>query len=185
MKGSIDSRIKMMVFVAIVSILVGGGSVRADFTFGQPVNLGPTVNSGDYDDKPCISADGLSLYFTSNREGGYGYEDIWVSTRPTTDDPWGPPENLGSVVNTELGEFHASVSSDERELYFERWDFGPDAIPYVFDIWVSKRAERDAPWGQPAKVELTVPDGYMAGSPSLSGDGLELYFGIYQFGDEL
>jgi hypothetical protein len=106
-------KMRLVVVGVVVAVILSGGNVRADFTFGEPTNLGPVVNGSAYDDKPCISADGLSLYFTSDREVGYGYEDIWASTRPTTDDPWDPPKNLGSVVNTELGEFHVSISDDE------------------------------------------------------------------------
>ena len=177
-------RMRLLVVGVVVAMIMGSGSAKADFTFGEPTNLGPIVNGNKYDDKPCISADGLSLYFTSGRDGGYGYEDIWLCTRPTMDDPWGPAENVGPVVNSALGEFHSTISTDELELYFERWDFGQGTTQYIFDIWVAKRTEKDAVWGQPVKLDLTVPNGFMAGSPSLSGDGLELYFGVYQFGDE-
>lgn len=177
-------RLVLVGFVAVM--VVGGGSSKADFTFGEPTNLGPMVNGSEYDDKLCIPADGLSLYFTSDRrKDGYGYDDIWFSTRPTTDDPWGPAENLGPVINTELGEWHASISTDGLELYFERWEFGPGTTYYIFNIWVAKRVDKDSAWGQPEKLDIAVPEGFMmVGSPSLSGDGLELYLGAYKFGDE-
>src|SRR5437773_4240357 len=49
--------------------------------WSPPVNLGPTVNTGFIDAGPALSKDGLSLYFNSNRPGGYGGNDIWVSQR--------------------------------------------------------------------------------------------------------
>jgi len=142
------------------------------------------VNGSAYEGKPCISADGLSLYFSSDREDTNAPDDIWVSTRLTTDDPWGSAENLGPVVNSELGEFCVSVTADELELYFERWDYGQGTTYYIFDIWVAKRPDRESAWGEPEKLDLTIPEGFFAGSPSVSGDGLALYFGVYHFGDD-
>ncbi|MEJ2702038.1 MAG: M56 family metallopeptidase, partial [Sedimentisphaerales bacterium] len=66
--------------------------------WGEPVNLGPTVNSPSGEGAPCISADGLSLYFSSERPGGYGGSDLWVTTRQTRTAPWGKPINLGPTV---------------------------------------------------------------------------------------
>jgi len=121
-----SNRMSVVVVVIVAMMIVGGGIANADFTFGEPTNLGPLVNGSTYDEKPCISADGLSLYFSSDRPSEYdeAMEDIWVSTRPTKDDPWGPAENLGPMVNTELGEYHSTITDDELELYFERFDYG-------------------------------------------------------------
>jgi hypothetical protein len=178
---------KMLVLVGFVAaIVLGGGSAKADFTFGEPVNLGPTINGDSFEQTVCISADGLSLYFASDRPGGYdeAMDDIWLSTRPTKDDPWGPPENLGPLVNSEVGEFHPFISADELELYFERFENGTGADIYLFSIWMTKRANKNAAWEQPVKLNLTIPEGFMPGDPSLTGDGLELYFAAYRFGDE-
>src|SRR5581483_6014029 len=68
--------------------------------WGTPVNLGPMVNTTSNDQHPAISKDGLSLYITSDRSGGFGGNDIWVSHRASRDAPWGAPVNLGSTINT-------------------------------------------------------------------------------------
>src|SRR5438093_8275760 len=68
--------------------------------WAAPVNLGPVVNSAYADNGPAISKDRLSLYFTSTRPGGFGDQDIWVSQRASLNDPWGPPTNLGPMINT-------------------------------------------------------------------------------------
>jgi len=102
-------------FVAAI-VLGGGGSAKAYFTFGEPVNLGPTINSGDFENSPCISADNLSLFFASSRPGGYGSGDIWVSTRATTQDDWGEPVNLGPLVNGPSEEYQPAISTDALEL---------------------------------------------------------------------
>ena len=57
--------------------------------WSAPVNLGPAINSASSDQGPAISKDGLSLYFTSNRSGGLGGFDMYVSQRTSVDDPWG------------------------------------------------------------------------------------------------
>ena len=72
---------------------------KADFPFGAPTNLGPIVNDPSVNTSPSISAEGLELYFSSNRPGGYGGFDIWVTTRATTEDDWDTPVKLGPNVN--------------------------------------------------------------------------------------
>ncbi|MGB2901018.1 MAG: hypothetical protein WBB89_17290, partial [Candidatus Acidiferrum sp.] len=75
--------------------------------WSAPMNLGPPLNTlltgspplgADFN--PLISRDGLSLYFSSDRPGGFGGFDIWVSQRLSVNDPWGEPQNLGPNVNT-------------------------------------------------------------------------------------
>ncbi|MHC4298194.1 MAG: TolB-like translocation protein, partial [Planctomycetota bacterium] len=93
--------------------------VNADFTFGNPVNLGPAINTSARDLKPNISADGLSLFFRSNRPGGYGGHDIWVTTRTTTNDEWGIPVNLGPTINSSSKDSGPSISVDGLSLFFD------------------------------------------------------------------
>jgi hypothetical protein len=60
--------------------------------WSEPVNLGPVLNSQGRDfnnQHPAISKNGLSLYFVSNRPGGFGNNDIWVSQRRRIHAPWG------------------------------------------------------------------------------------------------
>ena len=119
----------------------GGGdlwvSTRAtiDDPWGEPVNLGPTVNSSAFDSDASLSADGLELYFNSNRPGGYGYCDIWVTRRATTSDPWGAPVNLGPTVNSSIDEGDAEISSDGLTLYFNRWNSSSNNRYATPDLW--------------------------------------------------
>ena len=75
-------------------------AVNADFTWGTPANLGPSINSSSGEGGVCISANGLEFYFTSGRPGGYGGTDLWVMKRSTIEDDWGEPVNLGSPANS-------------------------------------------------------------------------------------
>lgn len=144
--------------------------------WGEPVNLGPTINS-EYDDaKPSISADGLTLYFSSNRPGGYGEFDLWMSTRATTADEWGEPVNLGEPVNGEFDEIFPCISPDGLELYFNEWGaFRPEGYGEG-DIWVARRASTDEPWGEPVNPGEAVNTVYYDSCPYLSPDGLLLFF---------
>jgi len=101
--------------------------------WGEPVNLGPVVNYTGYDSHPSISVDGLSLFFVcSSSRGGYGRRDIWVTTRTTTNDPWGEPKNLGPPVNSFLDESGPCISADGRWFFFDRFE-GPGY--WYSDIW--------------------------------------------------
>jgi predicted secreted protein/Tol biopolymer transport system component len=161
--------------VSLVLVLALGLAVRvadADFTFGEPVNLGPTVNSSARDENLSISADGLSIYYCSLRPGGYGGYDMWVTTRATTQDDWGSPVNLGSPVNSSTDDFSPDVSADGLMLYFASGRPGGSG----YDIWVAKRATTEDAWPMPVNLGPMVNSSAHDGCPAISDDGLELYF---------
>jgi hypothetical protein len=89
-----------------------------DDDWGEPVNLGPTVNDTARDADPGISSDGRLLFFGSVRAAGLGAEDIWVTRRATVSDPWGLPVNVGPPVSTSAEDFAPNVSADGSTLYF-------------------------------------------------------------------
>ena len=109
-----------MLLVAVLAcvVLTNAYVAKADFIFGTPTNLGPTVNSSGWDGGPRILANGLTLYFSSNRPGGLGSYDTWVTTRETVQDPWGEPVNLGPTVNSSDWDGLSSISANGLELYF-------------------------------------------------------------------
>lgn len=113
-----------------------------------PANLGKVVNSTFNEQGPAISKDGLSLYFGSDRPGGFGGLDIWVSQRATREEPWGPPVNLGAMVNTADTENIPALSRDEHWIFFNSIRSGGFG---GIDIWASYREQtwNDLGW-QPA-----------------------------------
>lgn len=97
-----------------------GGDILASFlksdgTWSDPEEL--QINSEYLENSATISADGNKLYFTSNRPGGYGGTDIWISTKDSKG-RWGDPQNLGKLVNTEMDEDGVYISASGKHLYF-------------------------------------------------------------------
>src|SRR5262245_66362 len=100
----------------LVSISFAAGPRYSDWS--PPINLGPLINTEFNDQHPALSKDGLSLYLTSNRPGGSGGDDLWVSQRATVDAPWGLPQNLGAILNTTALDFAPAFSRDGHVLFF-------------------------------------------------------------------
>ncbi len=168
---------------ALITILImASADSQAGFTVGELINLGSTVNSISNEQAPNISADGLELYFSEYsgapfRAGGHGLSDIWVAIRPTKDDPWGTPANLGPVVNSPANEEHPSISADGLSLYFGSSRTGGIGAQ---DLWVTTRETKDSPWGEPVNLGSVVNSIYPDWEPDISADGLSLYFADYQ-----
>ena len=86
--------------------------------WGPAENLGPAVNSAAEDSFSSISHDGRTLYFNSNRPGGYGSFDLYMTMRAARDAPWGSAVNLGPTVNSPNSENGPCLSADGSTLYF-------------------------------------------------------------------
>jgi len=160
---------KKTILFMVFALIVVTNNAKADFTFGEPTNLGPPIWSPGYDPQGCcFSHDGLELYFASTaRPGGYGSWDIWVATRETADAPWGEPVNLGPNVNSSEQEVTPAISPDGLELYF--------SLYHSYKIQVCKRPSKDAPWSNPEVLGPPIGD-HPVRYPKVSPDGLSLYF---------
>lgn len=102
---------------------VGGYDIYTTTTAADgtllPAALVPELSSAGDDQFPTVSRkDGLELYQSSNRSGGFGGFDLWVSRRSNTDAPWAAPENLGATINTTATEQRPSLSWDGTTLFF-------------------------------------------------------------------
>ena len=102
----------------------------------EPVkNIGAPINTGFWESQPCISSDGKTLYFVSNKPGGLGESDIYSSTLKS-DNTWSTPVNMGPVINTPGREFSPFIHPDDQTLYF-----ASDYLPGLggFDIFYSRK----------------------------------------------
>ncbi len=138
-----------LLLVAPVWVLPAGAQQFSEWS--APVNLGPTVNSASNDAGSFISKDGLSLYFNSNRPGGFGGLDIYVSQRASVDDPWGSPQNLGPIINSSSDDQTSTVSLDGHRLYFASSRPGGFG---ALDIYVARRHDKRNDFGWEAPVNL-------------------------------
>jgi hypothetical protein len=143
----------------------------------MPDDISMTVSSIGFLATP-FTADGLEGYYAAQFPGGYGRRDIWFMKRETIDDAWGPLENLGSIVNSQYDEHMACVSPDGLELYFSGYDeegARPGGSGHS-DLWVTRRATRDDPWTEPVNLGTTINSASLDARPTISPDGLLLFF---------
>jgi hypothetical protein len=117
---------------------------QGDMTFGSASPIVELNDAGANDIQPNLRKDGREIVFSSNRSGGVGGQDIWSATRASVEDPWSAPVNLGSSINTGLGESRPSLSWDAEQLLFGR--AGPagtgEGGTGASDIYVSTREKR-------------------------------------------
>ena len=92
-------------------------SMREGKKWGEPENLGGPINTSKWESQPSISADGKTLYFASNRPGGQGNSDLWI-THLAPNGEWTVPRNLDDVINTPYSEETPFIHSDGQTLYF-------------------------------------------------------------------
>jgi OmpA-OmpF porin, OOP family len=135
-----------------------------------PVNLGPLVNSAEWESQPSLSADGRTLYFVSDRRGGVGRRDIW-STTLGADGKWTKAKNIGKPVNTVYDEISPFIHVNNQTLYFASkglTGFGG------YDLYFS---ERDSSrWSPPVNVGAPINNHEDQFSLFITADGLKGYY---------
>lgn len=92
-------------------------SERNGNVWSEPRNLGENVNSSAWDSQPSIASDGRTLFFVSNREGGFGQGDIYYSYL-RKDGTWTKAKNLGAKINTSGMEMTPFIHPSNTTLYF-------------------------------------------------------------------
>lgn len=85
--------------------------------WSSPLNLGGIINSSHSDKHPSVSSDNRSLFFASDRPGGFGGLDIWVCHKNTVGG-WSKPLNLGDSINTSGDEQSPFIHPDNTSLFF-------------------------------------------------------------------
>ncbi|ACT91358.1 OmpA family protein [Dyadobacter fermentans] len=118
--------------------------------WSQPVNLGQEVNSREWDSQPSLSADGHTLYFASDRKGGVGKRDIWM-TQLNDKKQWTAPKNLGPTINTTDDENAPFIHANNRTLFYSS-----NGLPGMggFDIFITQKI--DTTWAPPANIGYPI-----------------------------
>jgi outer membrane protein OmpA-like peptidoglycan-associated protein/tetratricopeptide (TPR) repeat protein len=137
--------------------------------WSQPVPFGATINTPSFEGMPSLSSDNRELFFVSNREGGYGGKDIWVSR--FQDGLWQVPENLGPEINTPFDETAPFIASDNKTLYFTS-----NGHPGLGgnDLYYSRRS--NGIWSRPENMGYPINTGSEEVSICVSPDGTKAYF---------
>jgi hypothetical protein len=146
-----------------------------DFGWEAPVNLGANVNTSVADSGHSYFANEgghPQLYFGSDRPGGLGERDLYVSELQP-DGSWGPASWLPELSSPFL-ETRPAVRADGLEIVFGRAIAPASAVA---DLWVSTRAAVDAPWSPPVNVGPPVNTSASDAHPFLSPDGRMLFLG--------
>ncbi|WP_214070457.1 OmpA family protein [Mucilaginibacter sp. dw_454] len=138
--------------------------------WGKPFSLSPPVNTSGWESQPSISADGRTLFFVSNRKGGYGGYDIWKST--LGDKGWSEPENLGPNINTAYNEQSPFIHPDDSTLYFcsNGWPGMGNQ-----DLFVS-RLGKDGKWQVPKNLGYPINTNGDESGLSLNASGNLAFF---------
>ena len=122
-----------------------------DGKWSEPYNLRSPVNSSHWESQPSISADGKTLFFSSNRPGGFGGKDLWYSVM-NDKNQWTAPVNLGNKINTDGDEMSPFIHFDGKTLYFAsdgRTGMGG------FDIYMT-RMNSDSTWSEPQNLGYPI-----------------------------
>ncbi|MBL7986486.1 MAG: PD40 domain-containing protein [Chlorobi bacterium] len=164
----------------------------ADGRIANIRNLGPLVNTSAWESQPTISGDGKTIWFSSNRKGGYGKTDIWYTT--LTNGSWAAPANAGGMINTKKDERSPNITPDGGTLYFSSnglSGFGG------YDVFMAVR--EGAEWGQASNLGSLINSKkdemfffapskherfYFASGRDGGQGGLDIYYGTPNvFGD--
>jgi outer membrane protein OmpA-like peptidoglycan-associated protein len=146
-------------------------SSLSDGKWSEPRNIRTPVNSSAWESQPSISADGKMLFFSSNRPGGKGAKDIWMS-RMDDKNNWSVPENLGDSINTKGDEMSPFIHFDGKTLYFSSdGKIGMGG----FDIFMTTMKD-DSTWSQPRNLGYPINTHNDETGLVISADGTKAYF---------
>jgi len=145
-------------------------SQRKGDNWAKPFDLSPPINTAGWESQPSISADGRTLYFVSNRKGGYGGYDIWKSK--LTDKGWGTPENLGPNINTSFDEQSPFIHPDDSTLYFcsNGWPGLGNK-----DLFIS-RLSKDGKWQKPVNLGYPINSNGDENGLTITANGSYAFF---------
>jgi len=139
--------------------------------WSEPVNMGYSINTEFWESGPSLSPDKNTLYFSSNRPGGYGGRDLYVSHR-NANGTWTQAENMGPAINTKGNELAPFIHADNQTLYFTS-----DGLPGYGnqDIYLVRK-KADNTWGTPENLGYPLNTVENEGSLFVASDGVTAYY---------
>ncbi len=139
--------------------------------WSEPQNLGSNVNTEFWESSPALSPDKRVLYFSSNRPGGYGGRDLYMSVR-LPNGRWGQALNMGPVINSAGDELAPFIHADNQTLFYTS-----DGLPGYgnADLFVLRKNDKGE-WGAPENLGYPVNTIDNEGSLAVSADGLTAYY---------
>lgn len=135
----------------------------------EPKPIGGKINTAYYEDGACLSPDGNTLYFISERKGGLGKSDIYMAQR-ISEDEWEAPVNLGEEVNTPEDEAGPFMASDGKTLFF--CSQGHNSMG-GYDIF--KTVYENGKWSKPVNLGYPINSERRDGPITFSSDGSLAY----------
>ncbi len=138
--------------------------------WSEPLNLGSNINSEFWESSPSLSADKNALYFSSNRPGGYGGKDLYVSHRQK-DGKWGPAQNMGADVNTAGDELAPFVHADNQTLYYTS-----NGLPGYGNADMYVLRKKGDSWGKPENLGYPINTIDDEGSLFVASNGYTAYY---------
>lgn len=155
---------------------------RDDFAWQPAVDLGSPINTSANDQGPSLFEDHetgvTTMYFVSNRPGGIGGNDIYVSILQP-DGTFGVPE-LVVELSSAVDDNAPAIRRDGLEIFLASSRAGsippaPGFPDQITDVWVSTRSSTADPWSVPVNLGPIVNSEWIDGGPAISADGTTLY----------
>ena len=138
--------------------------------WSEPMNMGYSINTEFWESSPSLSPDKNALYFSSNRPGGYGGRDLYVSYRKPNG-TWTQAENMGPNINTAGDELAPFIHADNQSLYYTS-----NGLPGYggTDIYVTRKV--NGKWGVPENLGYPINTTENEGSLFVAADGITAYY---------
>jgi hypothetical protein len=134
-----------------------------------PVSMGKPINTSYWEGGACISPDGKTLFFTSERKGGSGRSDIWMVKKKTKTE-WDKPVNLGPEINSPYDEVGLFLAPDGKTLFF-----CSNGINSMGSYDIFKTTEENGKWSKPVNLGYPINTERRDGPLVLSADAQHAY----------
>ncbi len=144
-------------FIYLDDMTRGSGSIYEcalkGISWSKPDKLNDNINTKHHEASASLTSDGNTLYFLSDKEGGFGGHDIYKSKWDVEKQKWGESENLGPVVNTPYQEYSLFIHPDGKTLFFS--SRGHKTMG-GFDVFKTVWNEKTKKWSTPENLGYPI-----------------------------